>query len=551
MATHNPNNAPGTPSTPDTPGQSAAGHTAQSAGSLALLLTASTGCAMTVLDTNVVGVVLPTISAQLHASFAQVQWVIGAYVLCFAALLLPAGSIADRFGRRRVFLCGIAGFGVASLACGLAPSAQWLYLARATQGVGAAFLLAPALAIIGHGFHEMEARARAWGLWGMVMGLTMVLSPLIGGVIGDTLGWRWAFHINAPICALLALAVVRIVPESKAEGQRTIDVPGITLFAGAMFCVTWALIAAPAAGWTSPGILLRLAAGAVLFVVFAWVERSRRHPMLDLSLFRSWPFAGATLAMFSYAACAQVMASLLPQFLQNARGESVLGAGVAMLPFALAMLFLPQIGKRLAAHLPSQRILVIGLALTGLGNVAMAYVASRGPTHPATALMIAMFVLGSGGGLLNGETQKAIMGTIARDRAGMASGISTTFRFSGILLGYTALGAVLSAGVHRSVAARLPSLVGATQGRVADDLATQLEFADAISAGDFAQALRLYPATLGHTLLDAGRNAYASGFSGAFFAAGVFAALCALAVHLSMGRAHSRETAIAKVSRLS
>lgn len=531
MATQNPNNASGA-STPS------------STGSLALLLTASTGCAMTVLDTNVVGVVLPTISAQLHASFAQVQWVIGAYVLCFAALLLPAGSIADRFGRRRVFLCGITGFAVASLACGLAPTAQWLYLARAAQGVGAAFLLAPALAIIGHGFHEKEARARAWGLWGMVMGLTMVLSPLIGGVIGDTLGWRWAFHINAPICALLALAVVRIVPESKAEGQRTIDVPGITLFACAMFCVTWALIAAPAAGWTSPAILQRLAAGAVLFALFAVVERSRAHPMLDLSLFRSWPFAGATLAMFSYAACAQVMASLLPQFLQNARGESVLGAGIAMLPFAIAMLLLPQIGKRLASHLPSHRILVLGLVLTGLGNAAMAYVAAQGLAHSALPLMVAMFVLGSGGGLLNGETQKAIMGTIARDRAGMASGISTTFRFSGILLGYTALGAVLSAGVHRSVATQVPALVGAAPG----DVATRLDFADAISAGDFTQALHLYPATLGHALLDVGRNAYASGFSGAFLAAGAFAVLCALAVHLSMGSAQARETSVAQAS---
>lgn len=523
MATQNPNNA----------SDASAPSSSSSTGSLALLLTASTGCAMTVLDTNVVGVVLPTISAQLHASFAQVQWVIGAYVLCFAALLLPAGSIADRLGRRRVFLCGITGFAVASLACGLAPTAQWLYLARAAQGVGAAFLLAPALAIIGHGFHEKEARARAWGLWGMVMGLTMVLSPLIGGVIGDTLGWRWAFHINAPICALLALAVVRIVPESKAEGQRAIDVPGITLFACAMFCVTWALIAAPAAGWTRPDTLLRLAAGIGLFAIFARVERSRRHPMLDLSLFRSWPFAGATLAMFSYAACAQVMASLLPQFLQNARGDSVLGAGIAMLPFATAMLLLPQIGKRLASHLPSHRILVIGLLLTGLGNAAMAYVSLQDPAHSLWPLMIAMFVLGSGGGLLNGETQKAIMGTIARDRAGMASGISTTFRFSGILLGYTALGAVLSAGVHRSVATHVPALVGDAHG----DLATRLDFADAISAGDFTQALHLYPAPLGQVLLDAGRHAYASGFSGTFLAAAVFAVLCALAVHLSMGRA--------------
>ena len=152
-------------------------------GSLALLLTASTGCAMTVLDTNIVAIVLPTIARDFSASFADIEWVVSTYVLCFAALLLPAGAIADRFGRRRIFLAGIALFALASLLCGLAPSARLLSLARALQGMGAAFQLAPALALIGHGFHGEAERNRAWAIWGGIMGLTMVLAPVLGGLI--------------------------------------------------------------------------------------------------------------------------------------------------------------------------------------------------------------------------------------------------------------------------------------------------------------------------------------------------------------------------------
>ena len=190
---------------------------------------------MTVLDTNVVAVVLPTIARDLGASFADVEWVVSTYVLCFAALLLPAGSIADRLGRRKVFLGGIGLFALASLLCGAAPSAPALYLARGAQGVGAAFLLAPALAIIGHAFHDEAERARAWAIWGGIMGLTMVLAPIIGGVIAYGLGWRWAFYVNVPVCALLGTAVLPLIQESRDSEARGLDPGGIVLFAASMF----------------------------------------------------------------------------------------------------------------------------------------------------------------------------------------------------------------------------------------------------------------------------------------------------------------------------
>src|SRR6202162_5769559 len=220
-----------------------------------VLLVGSMGCAMTVLDANITAVVLPTIARDLGASFAEVEWVISTYVLCFASLLLPAGSIAHRFGRRKVFLSGIGTFALASVLCGAAPTATALYLARTAQGVGAAFLLAPALAIIGHAFHDEAERARAWAIWGGIMGLTMVLAPIIGGVIAYGLGWRWAFYVNVPVCALLGTAVLRLIQESRDREARSLDPAGIILFAASMFGLTWGLIHGQAQGWVSPSAL--------------------------------------------------------------------------------------------------------------------------------------------------------------------------------------------------------------------------------------------------------------------------------------------------------
>jgi MFS family permease len=360
-------------------------------------------------------------------------------------------------------------------------------------------------------------------VWGGIMGLTMVLSPLIGGVISAWLGWRWAFAINVPICALLATGVVRIVDESRDPTPRSLDFPGIVLFASAMFSLTWALILGPDHGWLSDAVALRAAAGIALFGLFAWVESRRAHPMLDLALFRSLPFVGAIVAMFAYASSAQVMASLLPLFLQNARGESALGAGAGMLPFALAMLILPQLGRKLAAYLDSRQMLTLGLTVVACGNVAM-MAAARSTSH--AWLIVAMALLGSGGGLLNGETQKAIMGTVPRERAGMASGISTTSRFTGILLGFSGLGAVLAEGVRSALTAQMANV----------HLAFVPGFAERVMAGDFTRAFALYPAGALDTLVHVAHASYGEGFAHAFAAASGVAFVSAMLVFLSMRR---------------
>lgn len=482
-----------------------------------LLLTASIGCALTVLDSNVIGLVLPIVARDFGATFAQSAWVVSAYMLCFSALLLPAGAIADRFGRRRMFLAGLAAFGCASLLCGLAPSIAWLHGARALLGAASAFVLAPALALIGHGFPDEAERNRAWAIWGGIMGLTMMLAPLLGGVIAARLGWRAAFFVNAPICAALAAAALLRVEESRREPARRLDPGGILLFATLMFGLTWGLIRGQAQGWTSAEALAGFGLGAGALAVFLAVERRAAEPMLDLGLFRAPRMIGAVWAMFAYAACAQVMASLLPLLLQNGAGLAPVQAGAMMLPFGVAMFAFPHVGRLLGRRLASARILPLGLGVVGLGNA----LAGWGAGMDATPLLLAgMAVLGAGGGLLNGETQKAIMSVIPRDRAGMGSGLGATARFSGVLLGFTLLGGVMAAATRARLAgASCPEGAPCPAG-----------FIDAVVAGDLPKAVAGLEGPGREAAAALARAAYLGGFSTALHGAALLACASAVAV---------------------
>jgi MFS family permease len=442
----------------------------------------------------------------------------------FAALLLPAGVIADKHGRKYVFQSGVACFGLASLACGLASSAETLILARAFQGVGAAFLIAPALAIIGHRFQVEKERAHAWAVWGTVMGLTMVLAPIIGGLIGSAFGWRWAFYANVPICAALLCVVPALVDESCDPHPRSLDIPGMALFVIAMLLITVGLILGPRSGWTSTRVLSSWLTGLAVFAGFVRVEKSRAHPMLDLSLFGRKPFIGAVTAMFAYAASAQVMASLLPLYLQGANGRGPVMAGVAMLPFASAMLIFPRIGRSLGKIWPSYGVLTLGLLGVGVGNALMCF-ASRNDGDITT--MLAMAVLGAGGGLLNGETQKAVMVAVPPERAGMASGISTTSRFTGILLGFSGLGALLASRTHavieQDVSLRELSRVPLSSDQI-----------DRVVAGDTGwSAMTLVPHDLSGAVLRL-QHDYAQAFSTVFLVASAVAFIASLIVLTAM-----------------
>ncbi len=496
--------------------------------SFAILLTASAGCALTVLDTNVVAVVLPTIARDLKATFADVEWVVSIYVLCFASSLLPAGAVADRYGRKRIFIIGLMVFTLASLFCGLAPSAKPLLLARAFQGVGAAFLLSPALAIIGHTFRNESERSRAWAVWGGMMGLTMVSAPIAGGLIASAAGWRWGFLINLPICAALTIASLFIVEDSRNETANRLDPAGIVLFAAAMFGITFGLISGQSAGWTTTSTLVGFSCGIAAFVSFILVERRQQHPMLDLCLFSEAQFVGAVLGMFAYAACAQVMASLLPIFFQNGRGNGAMQAGVAMLPFAIAMLIFPYVGRRLGPRFNYRHILPLGLSIVSIGGFVFAASAVAGS---GIGLMIGMTAMGAGGGLLNGETQKAVIGSVSLNRAGMASGISTTARFSGILIGFTSLSGVIATTVQAILDG---SEVSSSVGR-----AVSKRFSDAVVAGDLSASVANLPVPEQAAAIAQARDAYVFGFSAAIIVSAVVALIFAAIVYTLLNKGRS------------
>ena len=297
---------------------------------------------MIMLDSNIVAVSLPSIARDLHTAFADVEWVVSAYILTFAAFLLPAGALADRFGRRRLLIVGLAFFTLASFLCGLSPTPALLNGSRALQGIGAAIQLSAALAVLGHEFRGHE-RARAFAFWGTVIGIAIAAGPIAGGLITSAFGWRWAFLVNVPFGACLIVLGVTAVEESRDPHARQIDFSGMLLFGSGLFCLVWAMIDANVDGWLAVATVLKLGTGAMLLFLFVVAERAQKRPMVDFDLFRNPTFLGSSFAMLGFAAAAQVMMTFLPLYLQNAYGLTPAFAGLAMLPFALPLLFCPRI----------------------------------------------------------------------------------------------------------------------------------------------------------------------------------------------------------------
>ncbi len=392
------------------------------------------------LDTNIVAVSLPSIARDLHAGFAGVQWVITAYLVTFASLLLPAGSLADRYGRRRIVLAGIALFLASSAVCGLATSVVALEIARAVQGIGGSMLLTSALAIISSTFSGPE-RAHAYAFWGTAIGLAMASGPIAGGFITGSFGWRWAFLINVPLCLAFLAATRAFVPESRDPEASGFDGFGVATLIVGLFALTWALIDGNHAGWVSPAILSRMITAIVALTAFGFIETTVRRPMLDLRLFRARAVMGAACAMAGYGATAQVMIFFLPAYLQGALGFAPETAGFAMIPFAVPLFIAPRAAASMLRGWSHRNALTLSLGIVAAGNALLGAVATAG-NYPLIAL--AMFLAGIGTGMLNPETVKAFQSQLPVARAGMASGIGATTRFISLLFGVAGLGAVFA-----------------------------------------------------------------------------------------------------------
>src|SRR6516165_852641 len=314
-----------------------------------LLLCTSTPSFMLQLDANIVSVSLPSIARSLHAGFSGIEWVITAYTVSFASLLLPAGALADRFGRKQLLIAGLSVFTFASLLCGAAPNLAVLIAARALQGAGAAMQLSAALATLSHGF-QGEARAKAFAFWGTVVGSGIACGPVAGGLITQGFGWEWAFYINLPIGIALIALITKVVASSKDPDALHLDVPGVACFSGSLFLATLALISGNHRGWTDRWIVAELLSAFLLFALFIIIERRQARPMVDLSYFRKPTYIGANLAQLSFAAGMLSMLTYIPILLQSGLGNSPGRAGIMMLPVVVPLLIIPRIASRHLTH---------------------------------------------------------------------------------------------------------------------------------------------------------------------------------------------------------
>jgi EmrB/QacA subfamily drug resistance transporter len=415
---------------------------------------------MLLLDITIVNVALPDIARDLGATFSDLQWVIDAYALMLAALLLTAGSLADLLGRRRVFVLGLASFTIASVLCALAPSALVLILARGAQGIGGAAMFATSLALLAQEFRGPE-RGTAFGIWGATTGAAVAIGPLVGGALTSGLGWPSIFYLNVPIGIATIAITLRRLPESRDEHAGAIDWAGLVTFSAALFMLVFALIRGNEAGWGSPLIVALFAASALLLALFIAVERRQPHPMFDLTLFRNRTFVGGSIAAFALSASMFAMFLYLTLYLQTILLYSPLETGLRFLPVTLLSFVAAAVSGKATARLPARGLLGCGLLLVGIGLLLM-----RGLDSASgwTALLPGFLVAGVGIGTINPSIANAAIGVVEPRRSGMASGISSTFRQVGIATGIAALGAVFESQVtlaHAVSAGGAPQAVSA------------------------------------------------------------------------------------------
>jgi EmrB/QacA subfamily drug resistance transporter len=432
------------------------------------LIAVSVAIFMLLLDITVVNVALPDIQRSQHSSFRDLQWVVNAYSLTLAAFLLTAGSLADLFGRRLVFVSGLVVFTLASAACGLSSSPLALNLARAVQGTGGAMMFATSLALIAQAFRGKD-RGIAFGVFGGVIGAAVAVGPVVGGVITSGIGWEWIFFVNVPIGVGAVALTLSQVTESRDPEATGVDWMGLVTFSGSLFLLVFALVQGNEKGWGSTRILAYLIGSAVLLMAFLIVERRQRRPMLDLTLFRRPAFAGASIVALSVSASMFAMFLYLTLYIQDVLGYSPLHAGLRFLPVTLLSFAVAPLAGRLSVRVPVRLLLGTGLLLVSGGLLAMTAITADSGW---TTLIPGFLLAGAGIGLINPPLASTAIGVVHHTRSGMASGINNTFRQVGIATGIAGLGAVFQHEVTRKTTAALvqaPSgheVLGAVHGKL-------------------------------------------------------------------------------------
>lgn len=407
----------------------------------ATLVASILGLSIVILDGTAVGVALPKIEEDLGATLADQTWIVNAYLLALSALLLIGGALGDRYGRRRIYLIGLVGFGVTSLICGLAPNVELLILFRALQGLAGALLVPLTLAIIAAEFDESE-RGSAIGAWAAWSGLAAALGPLLGGLLVDSAGWRWVFFINVPVIVATVALVMWGVKESRDEEDTgSIDIPGAILVAAGLGLATYGLIEGPANGFDDPVVVGALIGGAICLALFALVERNVSNPLMPGWLFRRPNFTAANIATIGMYAALSGAFFLIPIFLQGVAGWTAVAAGAALLPVTILMLALSSRMGALGDRYGPRWFMAVGPLIAAFGLVLLAGIDRD--TDYLTEVFPGLVLFGLGLAITVAPLTTAVMDAVSANRSGLASGVNNMLSRVAGLLGIALLGAIV------------------------------------------------------------------------------------------------------------
>jgi EmrB/QacA subfamily drug resistance transporter len=475
------------------------------------LVAICTATFMLLLDITIVQVALPQIQDDLHVSISGLQWVVDAYALPLAALIVSLGILADRWGRKLVFLSGVTVFTIASAICGLAPNLATLSAGRALQGVGGAGMFATALALIGQEFQGAE-RGRAIAAWGSSVGGGVAAGPLIGGLLIKAADWPWIFYVNLPVGAFCVALTIRHVAESRDPNPRRLDLPSLVTLSGGLLAVTAGMLRSESHSWSSSAVLAPIIAGVVLLAVFVVLQR-RPDALFDRTLFRSKPFDGLSFATFTLGSGMFAMFLFLTIYLQNVLDYSPLQGGLRMLPVTAQVFIIPFVMRRIGISPVDGYVVGTGLAIVAAG---LALMTLANESTSWLYLLPGLLLCGLGIGIANPSIAATALAVVPPTRSGLAAGVSNTMRLAGVAVGTAALGAILQAGVKHT-------LHGASHVTAATVSAGQIHAVKAVSVS-----------TAGH--------AFSVGLHWIFVVSAVWIALGSLACFVYVGRMRQAAT---------
>jgi EmrB/QacA subfamily drug resistance transporter len=430
-------------------------------------------CLMFGLEISSIPSILPTLEQVLHADFKQLQWIMNAYTIAVTTILMATATVADRYGRKRIFLISIAAFGFTSLMCGVTENAVTLIVARFLQGLSGGAMLIGQVAVLSYEFQGGRERAIAFGWWGVIFGVGLGFGPIIGGGIVAVLSWKWVFLIHV-LFAILALALTVIgVHESKDPKAGGLDFAGILTLSLSVFCLAFYITQGPALGFASPAGLAILGVSAVSFIVFLLAEKVSRRPMFDFSVFRIRPFSGAIVGSAAMNLSYWPFMIYLPIWFHAGLGYDSVAAGVALLAYTLPTLVMPPLAERLSLRYQPDIIIPAGLFTIGVGFILMKFgIAAAQPDW--LTMLPGCLVAGTGLGMTNTPVTNTTTGAVSSDRAGMASGIDMSARMVSLAVNIAVMGFILASGVLAHLKGALPNL-GAVQLRL---------LAESIAAGN-------------------------------------------------------------------